>query len=189
MKPNNAPAPNRRPHFPLGGLGGFGYRICASPTSSAPVGEAGVGAFNMAHVQKSVVGLRIGGEALVPNEITKLLGASPTAAQIKGEKIVGRKTGHVRIAKMGMWRLHAKDREPEDMDGQVQEILGQLTSDLTIWKIIGEKYQVDLFCGIFLGGSNEGMTISAHSLAALGERGIEVGLDIYSGHDKDEPDT
>ena len=143
----------------------------------------------MAQVQKSSVTLRIGGDDLVPHEITKLLGAQPTAAQTKGDKIVGHKTGHVRIAKMGVWRLEAKDREPEDMDGQVQELLGQVTGDLTIWKSIGEKYQIDLFCGIFLGGSNEGMTISAACLAALGERGIEMGLDIYSGHDEDEPNT
>jgi len=32
------------------------------------------------------------------------------------------------------------------------------------------------------------MTLSAQSLAALGERGIEIGLDIYSGHD-DETET
>jgi uncharacterized protein DUF4279 len=84
----------------------------------------------MAHVQESVVTLRIVGDNLVPDEITKLLGSSPTAAETKGEKIVGRKTGHVRIAKMGSWRLHAKDREPEDMDGQIQELLGHVTSDL-----------------------------------------------------------
>lgn len=79
----------------------------------------------MAHVQRSVVTLRIGGDDLVPEEITKLLGAQPTATQTKGDKIVGRKTGRVRIAKMGMWRLHAKDREPEGMDAQTQEILSQ----------------------------------------------------------------
>jgi hypothetical protein len=140
----------------------------------------------MAHVQRSVVTLRIGGDDLVPGEITKLLRATPTSAQIKGEKIVGRKTGHVRFAKMGMWWLCASDREPEDMDGQIQEILSQATDDLTVWRSIGEKYEIDLFCGIFLGGSNEGMTLSARSLAALGERGIEMGLDIYSGNDGDE---
>ena len=143
----------------------------------------------MAQVQKSSVILRISGDDLLPHEITKLLGTQPTAAVTKGDKIVGHKTGHVRIAKMGMWSLKAKDRKPEDMEGQVQELLGQVTSDLTIWKSIGEKYQIDLFCGIFLGGSNEGLTLSAACLAALGERGIEMGLDIYSGHDEDEPNT
>ncbi len=143
----------------------------------------------MAHVQRSVVTLRIGSDDLIPDEITRLLGATPTKTQTKGEKIVGQKTGHVRIAKMGMWRLCAKDREPEDMDGQIQEILSQTTSDLTVWRSIGEKHQIDLFCGLFLGVSNEGMSLAAKSLAALGERGIELALDIYSGHDDDEPST
>jgi len=143
----------------------------------------------MAQVQKSVVSLRIGSEGLIPDEITRLLGATPTRTQIKGEKIVGQKTGHVRIAKFGMWRLSASDRKPEDLDGQIREILSQTTSDLAAWRSIAEKHQIDLFCGLFLGGSNEGMTLSAQSLAALGERGIELGLDIYSGHDEDETST
>jgi len=37
---NKAPAPNRRPHFPLGGLGEFEYAVCAPPASPAAVGEA-----------------------------------------------------------------------------------------------------------------------------------------------------
>jgi hypothetical protein len=37
---NKAPAPNRRPSFPLGGSGGCEYHLCAPPASSAAVGEA-----------------------------------------------------------------------------------------------------------------------------------------------------
>ena len=143
----------------------------------------------MAQVQRTVVTLRIGSEDLIPDEITRLLGATPTKTQTKGEKIVGKNTGHVRIAKAGMWRLSASDCEPEDMDGQIEEILSQTTNDLAVWRSIGEKHQIDLFCGLFLGVSNEGMSLSAKSLAALGERGIELALDIYSGHDDDEPST
>jgi hypothetical protein len=138
----------------------------------------------MAHVKESFVTLRIGSDDLIPDEITRLLGATPTKTQVKGEKIIGRKTGHVRIAKMGVWRLQATDREPEDMDSQIREILSQTTSDLAVWRSIAEKHKIDLFCGLFLGGSNEGMTLSPQSLLALGERGIEMGLDIYSGHDE-----
>jgi Domain of unknown function (DUF4279) len=140
----------------------------------------------MARVQKSVVSLRIGSEELIPDEITKLLGARPTHAQMKGQEIVSA-TGHVRIAKFGMWRLSASDREPEDMDGQIREILNQTTGNLAVWRSIAQKHDVDLFCGLFLGGSNEGITLSPESLAALGERGIELGLDIYSGPDEDAP--
>ncbi len=38
--PNDAPAPNRRPHFPLGVLGRSKYRLCAPRFSPAAVGEA-----------------------------------------------------------------------------------------------------------------------------------------------------
>jgi Domain of unknown function (DUF4279) len=143
----------------------------------------------MAQVQRSVVSLRIASEDLDPNKITRLLGATPTHTQIKGEKIVGKKTGYVRIAKFGMWQLSASDCEPEDMDGQIREILSQTTSDLAVWRSITQEHEIDLFCGLFLSVSNEGMTLSPESLAALGERGIELGLDIYSGFDEDEPRT
>ena len=38
--PNQAPAPNRRPRFPLSGVGEFDDLICAPPASPAAVGEA-----------------------------------------------------------------------------------------------------------------------------------------------------
>jgi hypothetical protein len=40
MKHNEAPAPNRRPHFPLGCCGQFGYYVHAQPAPPAAVGEA-----------------------------------------------------------------------------------------------------------------------------------------------------
>jgi hypothetical protein len=38
--PNHAPAPNRRPRFPLGCVGGIEYSLCAPPAFPAAVGEA-----------------------------------------------------------------------------------------------------------------------------------------------------
>jgi len=40
-------------------------------------------------------------------------------------------------------------------------------------------YKIDLFCGLFMGGSNEGISISPESMVALGLRHMELGLDIY----------
>ena len=140
----------------------------------------------MAQLKESAVALRIMGDDLIPDEITKLLRASPTHVQTKGDKIVGKKTGHVRIAKSGMWRLCASDREPEDMDGQIREIFIQMTGDLAVWRDITKRYQVDLFCGLFMGCSNEGLTLSPQSLTTLGERGIKMGLDIYAGDDYEQ---
>ncbi len=135
----------------------------------------------MAQVQRSAATLRISGDDLQPAEITRLLGCEPSAAQTKGEQIIGRNTGSARIASTGMWRLVASKREPEDLDGQIAELLSKLTDDLNVWGSIAQTYQLDLFCGLFMGGSNEGLSISPESMAALGLRHIQLGLDIYGG--------
>jgi len=140
----------------------------------------------MAQVQKSAAALHIAGDELIPEEITRLLGVAPTEAHFKGEKIVGRKTGRVRIAKTGMWKFKAPDHEPEDLNGQIHEIFSRMSNDLTVWRNITEKYHVDLFCGLFLKGGNEGLEISPQCLEALGSRGIMMGLDIYSGNDDED---
>jgi len=139
----------------------------------------------MAQVRQSVVALRIIGDDLVPDEVTALLGTTPTCAVVKGETgkhIVGPKVGDVRVARSGMWTFEASDREPEDMNSQIHEILSRMTDDLSVWQGITKRFRVDLFCGLWLTGGESGMTISPQSLAALGERGIELGLCIYGDH-------
>jgi Domain of unknown function (DUF4279) len=133
----------------------------------------------MAQVQRSAATLRISGDDLQPAEITRLLGCDPSAAQAKGDQIIGRNTGSARIASTGMWRLVAFKREPEDLDGQITELLSKVTDDLNVWGSIARTYQLDLFCSLFMGGSNEGLSISPESMIALGLRHIELDLDLY----------
>ena len=135
----------------------------------------------MATISRTVATLRISGEELVPEEISAMLGQPSDKAQKKGDEIIGRNTGTVRIAKFGMWRLAAPDAEPGDLDGQVSHILGKLTDDLSVWRQLAARFDIDLFCGLFMEKEIEGLCISPESLARLGERGIELGLDIYAG--------
>ncbi|MCK4118390.1 DUF4279 domain-containing protein [Ralstonia pseudosolanacearum] len=134
----------------------------------------------MAHLNRSKATLRIMGDDLDPEEISRLLGCKPTTAQRKDEAVVGGNAGRTRIAQFGMWRLKATPREPEDIDGQIAEILGQLSDDQEVWRAMGERYKVDLFCGLFMKSGNEGMSLSPSSLRALGVRHIEIGFDLYS---------
>jgi ribosomal protein L19 len=143
----------------------------------------------MSAVKTSTVTLRIYGDDLVPQEITKMLGASPTHPKIKGEKTVGRKTGKTYIAKSGIWQLGASDREPEDIDGQIREIFSQVSADVSVWRSITKKYRVNLFCGLFMSETNDGLSISPQSLAVLAERGIELWFDIYTPIDEHETST
>jgi Domain of unknown function (DUF4279) len=133
----------------------------------------------LATLQLSVAALRVFGDDVIPSEISLLLGAEPSKAAIKGEPIQASASARARTARTGSWRLQVQDREPGDPNVQVAELLGQLTTDLQVWRDLAERFQVDLFCGWFMGESNEGISLSPETLRALGERGIELQLDIY----------
>jgi len=129
------------------------------------------------------VTLRFFGDDLLPDEISALLGAIPTASHHRGQELKGSQSGVVRIARTGSWRLSAPRREPEDLEAQIFEILDQLTGDLAIWKSLA-RFRPDLFCGLFMGSGNDGVSLSPRALLALGQRGIELGLDIYDAEEE-----
>jgi hypothetical protein len=132
----------------------------------------------MAQMHKSVATLRIVGDDLVPTDVSRLLNCTPTTAQKKGDVIVG-KSGLQRIARNGMWSLQSEDQQPENLDGQIEEILGKLTANMEVWQALARRFRLDLFCGLFMSGGNEGLSISPTSLLSLGLRGILLGLDVY----------
>jgi len=137
----------------------------------------------MAQIHSSKATLRISGDDLDPQEISSLLGYKSNLIQAKGEVLIGKNTGKKRIAKTGMWRIQANEREPENIDNQIVEILSRLSSDLSVWELIADKHYLDLFCGLFMDVSNEGMEISSSSLLLLAERQILLSLDIYAPDD------
>jgi hypothetical protein len=143
----------------------------------------------MAHLSRSRATLRLFGDDLVLAELTRVLGHPSSKEQVKGEVIVGKSSGHKRIAKTGMWRLEAADAEPENLDTQIAEIFGKLTSDLDVWKTLLSRYSIDLFCGLFMEESNEGFSLSAESMKILGLRGIEIGFDLYGPTTDGEEDA
>jgi Domain of unknown function (DUF4279) len=132
----------------------------------------------MAQVSRSVATLRIAGADLNPEEITQLLGRSPTRAYRKGDAVAA--GSGTRIATFGHWQLHASDAEPEDLNRQVAQLLAGLTQDLQVWSRIAGRYRLDLFCGLFMRESSEGISLSPATLHSLGQRSIKLDLDIYA---------
>ena len=127
------------------------------------------------------------GDDLIPDSLTTLLGAAPTEACVKGQEILGRSAAKVRVAKTGSWRLDADRREPEDLEAQIFELLDKLSGDLSVWASLS-RYRPNLFCGIFMGSSNDGLPLSANALLALGQRGVALDLDIYDFNDEESSD-
>lgn len=137
----------------------------------------------MAAVHRAVATLRIIGDDLKPEEVSSLLGAAPSHSHTKGQELPSKEGRPPRIARFGRWSVDAPATEPENLDLQVAQILEGLSNDLELWRSLAKQYKVDLFCGWFMKESNEGVDIKPVTLAALGQRGISLALDIYA------PDT
>jgi hypothetical protein len=127
---------------------------------------------------KSAVSLRVCGDDLEPNEITHALGVAPSTSYRKGDLISPGRSDAIR--KHGMWILKETDSEPDEFDKQVEQLLSKLTHDLAVWDSLGQRYQVDLFCGFFMDNGNQGFTLTIETLRALVERGIAPGFDVYA---------
>jgi len=133
----------------------------------------------MAAIDESTACLRLIGDDLDPEEVTRILGKAPTRSERKGD-VIRNQSGHERIARTGSWRLDATDCHPENIDGQVSEILSGLTTNLDAWRALSARHRVDMFCGLFMRESNEGIELSPATTLELGRRGILIGFDIYA---------
>jgi len=132
--------------------------------------------------------LRVIGDDLDPDEVTTMLGCTPTFAQRQGQHIPTRSASFpegFRVAKFGLWRLDATEAAPENFDAQVAELVGKLTRELAVWRDTARRFRVELFCGWFMKTSNDGVSISATSLRLLAERGIGLEVSIYDPTDDD----
>src|SRR5690348_1931290 len=120
----------------------------------------------MTVLSRSAACLRVFGDDLVPGEVTALLGAWPTAFEIKGGQNQPNAGGRTFTARTGGWRLQVARRCPGDLDGQIAELLDQLTTDLSAWRELTTRFRVDIFCGLWLNEGNEGIALRPSTLKA-----------------------
>ena len=134
-------------------------------------------------IDRVTVSLRVFGDDLDPNEVTRLLNCQPTKCYVKGEEVVGRTTGLRRVTHTGGWLLNSDDERSVRLDEQIANLLARVTDDLTVWGELTNRYKVDLFCGLFLDAENRECWLSAETLRWLAERTLSIGFDIYAVFD------
>ncbi len=118
--------------------------------------------------------VRFFGDDLDPDELTSLLGRNPTNSARKGEP---KRSGH--LNRTGIWEVSSEYSDGDQLGTQIRELLGTMTSDLTIWKRLVGRYDVDVFCGVWLIGK-PGITVEPDVMVLLSERGLNLELDIYT---------
>ncbi|MDG2527461.1 DUF4279 domain-containing protein [Caulobacter endophyticus] len=132
----------------------------------------------MSQLHQTAATLRFFGEDLDPDEITILLKGPPTQSCRKGDERPLHGGGTAR-ERRGSWRRTVDRRSPGDLDAQIEELLADLTQDMTVWKALSDRYQADMFCGLFLREGAEGLALAPATLLTLGLRGLKLDLDIY----------
>ncbi len=127
-------------------------------------------------IAEATVSLRLFGEALDPDEVTELLGCKPTSTRRKGDGIPGQ---YHRIANVGYWLLEGSPPSEVRLEQQVNNLLDKVTDDLAVWHDLTNRFNVDIFCGLFLECFNRGFNLSPKLFQCLADRGIRLEFDIY----------
>ncbi|AZV79458.1 DUF4279 domain-containing protein [Parasedimentitalea marina] len=133
----------------------------------------------MATICETAASLRVIGDELDPDEVTRLLAGDPDNAQRKGA-VIQMSGESQRIAQTGIWRKKVERRCPGDLDGQIVKLLTDLTDDLEAWAHLSEDCRVEFFCGLFMENGNEGIRLKSETIMMLAERHIALDFDIYA---------
>lgn len=137
----------------------------------------------MGQFDRSAASLRVHGDDLDPSEITALLRCEPSESECRGD-VIRYPSGRERVAKFGRWRLEADRSQPEDLVSQIKWLLERVTDDLEVWRRLGNSFEIDIFCGLFMSSTNNGLWLPPDILLMLGLRGIHLDLDVYGGGDE-----
>lgn len=128
-------------------------------------------------MHRYTVELRITGENLVPEEVTRALGFKPSQVRRKGEP---RSEGSKWTT--NMWAFEAlplgRDDWPSLGDGiaSLLSTLNPVRSQLQAFSAANDIY---LWCGHFTSSFDGGPTLSSALLKSLGEFGVQLVLDTY----------
>lgn len=123
---------------------------------------------------KTTATLRICGEDLKPEEITRLVGTEPTGAWEKGAP--GYK-GSPRP--QGMWMLESSVVQSASMEAHLAELLSKTSSSKEIWQDLCSRFECDLFVGAWMDSDNAVFSLPPRLLEQIGQRGLMLVADLY----------
>lgn len=138
------------------------------------------------HPDRARLCLRVCGDDLDPDEITRILGRASTRSQRKGQPVMSESGVMRRIARTGSWLLDQPVRGDSTIEEEIDTLLGSLPPEGQAWSTIGERYCVDLLCDVSVRGVNQGFEIEPRVMEMLAKRGITLGVDIFCVPDEQQ---
>jgi hypothetical protein len=130
-------------------------------------------------IEKLEIELRVTGDDLDPERITRMLGVNPTVAARKGEEI---DVGGVPVAQhTGIW-AYALPASPEwELGDAIDTLLERLPHDPALWESLAGWASVAVVCGLFVHNVDRAADLTPDTLARLAERRLALSLQIRGG--------
>lgn len=138
----------------------------------------------MPALDRAVAALRIFGDGLDPDELSRLFGRSYTKGWVKGYEC-STSSGAVVIKKTGGWILEAEPTESADFNDQIAQLLRSIDISLDDRALVASRFEMGIFCGWFMCESIESVTVSPRIMRMLGDRNIPLFVDIYASPDEE----
>src|SRR5262245_1846363 len=150
------------------------------PCPSEPTGTVWIGG----DPNRAELCLRVCGDDLDPNEVTRLMGRAPTRSQRKGQPVLDASGQVKRVARTGSWLLDYQLSPEATIAEGIESLLAGLPNDKELWATLGRRHRADLLCYVFIRGVNQGFNLSPQVMEMLAARGVELGVDIFCGPDQ-----
>ena len=130
-------------------------------------------------IERLDIELRVTGDNLDPERITRMLGVAPTAAARRGEAIdIG---GVPVVQRTGVW-AYALPASPEwELGDAIDTLLDRLPHDPALWESLANWASVAVICGLFIHDADRAADLAPDTLARLAERRLALSLQIRGG--------
>jgi hypothetical protein len=125
--------------------------------------------------------LHVTSEELIPDEVTKLFGVTPTTSQTKGVAVLGPDGDKKRVPKFGRWSIELTPSQTDewDINEVINELLAPLPTDAEIWHKVSRRGSLQISLGLLFAHNGDDFFLEPVLLHTLGERGIQVYFDFY----------
>jgi hypothetical protein len=133
--------------------------------------------------------IEITADDLVPDEVTALLGVTPTQTQQKGKPWTTADGKKERIGKFGRWSLRLDPAEANELEvaESAVTLLNRVPADIAVWEALSCRATIRLSVGLGLESLHQGLSIDPGLLRRLADRRMALDLAIYAFDDMGVP--
>ena len=122
--------------------------------------------------------LRVTGDDLDPERITRMLGVNPTLAARRGEEV---DLGGVPVPqRTGVWSYSLPASPEWELGDAIDTLLERLPHDPALWESLAGWASVAVICGLYIHDVDRVADLAPDTLARLAERRLALSLEIHA---------